>query len=177
MLLPRIGWEKIKWLRPYLTLPAGMEIDFGGIGKEYAVDKTAEILAQYLSTVAVPPSGVMINYGGDLFALGPRINGAPWHVGIDDPEATGEQIVVQIPFLKGGLATSGDARRCLLKEGIRYGHILNPRTGWPVLNTPRSVTVAAKTCMEAGMFATFAMLQGSEAKSFLEEQGVPFWLM
>ncbi len=170
-LLPRIGWSKVKWQRPNLTLPAGMEIDLGGIGKEYAVDKTAEILSQYLST------GVMINYGGDLFALGPQINGAPWNVGIDDPNATGEQVVVQISFSKGGLATSGDARRYLLKEGVRYGHILDPRTGWPVLNPHRSVTVAARTCIEAGMLATLAMMQGSDAKLFLEEQGVPFWII
>jgi thiamine biosynthesis lipoprotein len=170
-LLPCIGWGKVRWQRPNLTLPAGMEIDLGGIGKEYAVDKTAEILSQYLST------GVLINYGGDLFALGPQINGIPWNVGIDDPNATGEQILVQIPFSKGGLATSGDARRYLLKEGVRYGHILDPRTGWPILNTPRSVTVAAKTCMEAGMLATLAMMQGSDAESFLQEQEVPFWLI
>ena len=170
-LLPKMGWSKVRWKRPNLTLPAGMEIDFGGIGKEYAVDKTAEILCAYLS------SGVLINYGGDLFALGPRRNGEHWNVGIDDPNATGEQIMMQIPFSKGGLATSGDARRYLLKDGVRYGHILDPTTGWPVLNTPRSVTVAAKTCMEAGMLATLAMLQGSGAKSFLQEQGVPFWMV
>jgi thiamine biosynthesis lipoprotein len=170
-LLPKIGWSKVRWQSPYLTLPAGMEIDLGGIGKEYAVDKTAKLLSQYLLT------GVLINYGGDLFSIGPRINGVPWNVGIDDPDATGKQVVVQIPFSKGGLATSGDARRYLLKEGKRYGHILDPRTGWPVLNTPRSVTVAAKTCMEAGMIATLAMMQGSDAKLFLQKQEVPFWLV
>ncbi len=169
-LLPLMGWEKVKWQRPFFTLPAGMEIDFGGIGKEYAVDKTAARLSPYLST------GVLINYGGDLFALGPRRNGKGWNVGIDDPDATGQQIMAQISFSKGGLATSGDARRYLIKEGVRYSHILDPKTGWPVPNTPRSVTVAAQTCVEAGMLATLAMLQGSDAKSFLEEQGAPFWL-
>jgi thiamine biosynthesis lipoprotein len=170
-LLPRIGWEKVTWQRPDLMLPLGMEIDLGGIGKEYAVDKTAEIISQYLAT------GVLINYGGDLFSLGPRRSGLSWNVGIDDPDQTGDQIIVQVPFSKGGLATSGDARRYLLKDGVRYSHILDPRTGWPVLNAPRSVTVAEKTCMEAGMMATFAMMHGKDARSFLQEQGVPFWLL
>ncbi len=170
-LLPRIGWSKVSWKRPFFTLPAGMEIDFGGIGKEYAVDRTAHILSKYLGT------GILVNYGGDLFAVGPRADGTPWQIGIDDPGASGEKLVAKIPLKQGGLATSGDARRYLLKDNIRYSHILDPRTGWPVKNTPRSVTVLAPTCLEAGMLATFAMLQGNKAKTFLEGEGVPFWLV
>ncbi len=170
-LLPRIGWSKVRWQRPFFTLPAGMQIDFGGIGKEYAVDRTAQILSPHLRT------GVLINYGGDLFALGPRADGAPWQIGVDDPDASGEKLVARIPLSKGGLATSGDARRFLLKDNTRYSHILDPHTGWPVVNPPRSVTVMASTCLEAGMLATFAMLQGERAKLFLEQEGVPFWLV
>ena len=73
------------------------------------------------------------------------------------------------------LATSGDARRFLLKHGVRYSHILDPRTGWPVKDPPRSVTVAAATCLEAGMMATLAMLQGREAEAFLEREKVRAW--
>jgi thiamine biosynthesis lipoprotein len=78
---------------------------------------------------------------------------------------------------RGGLATSGDTHRFLLREGVRYGHILDPKSGWPVSDTPRSVTVAAGSCVEAGMLATFAMLQGRGAESFLEEQGVRYWCL
>ena len=74
-------------------------------------------------------------------------------------------------------ATSGDSRRFLLKEGVRYGHILDPRTGWPVANAPRSVTVAASSCTEAGLLATLAMLEGAGARSFLEGQGVRHWIL
>lgn len=169
-LLPRIGWSKVRWENPLFTLPAGMEIDFGGIGKEYAVDRTAKILSQHLQNV-------LINYGGDLFAVGPRADGTPWQIGVDDPDASGEKLVAKIPLKQGGLATSGDARRYLLKDNIRYSHILDPRTGWPVKNAPRSVTVLASTCLEAGMLATFAMLEGSEAKTFLQGEGMPFWLV
>lgn len=151
--------------------PAGMEIDFGGIGKEYAVDRTAQILSRHLQT------GILINYGGDLFAVGPRVDGTLWQVGIDDPAASGKKLVAKIPLNQGGLATSGDARRYLLKNNIRYSHILDPQTGWPVKDAPRSVTVLAPTCLEAGMLATFAMLEGLEAKTFLEGEGMPFWLV
>jgi thiamine biosynthesis lipoprotein len=77
----------------------------------------------------------------------------------------------------GALATSGDSRRYLLKDGVRYGHILDPRTGWPVPDAPRSVTVAASSCTEAGLLSTLALLNGARAREFLEEQGVRFWLL
>lgn len=77
----------------------------------------------------------------------------------------------------GALATSGDSRRFLLKDGVRYGHILDPRTGWPVADAPRSVTVAASSCTEAGLLATLAMLEGPGARTFLESQGVRHWIL
>jgi thiamine biosynthesis lipoprotein len=82
-----------------------------------------------------------------------------------------------IDLTVGALATSGDSRRFLLKDGKRYGHVLDPRSGWPVVGAPRSVTVAAATCTEAGMLATLALLQGTEAEAFLEAQAVQFWAL
>ena len=78
---------------------------------------------------------------------------------------------------RGALATSGDARRFLLKDGRRYGHVLDPRTGWPVAGAPRSVTAAASSCVEAGMLATLALLQGPGARAYLEAQHAQFWLL
>ena len=77
-------------------------------------------------------------------------------------------MVVVVPAALA-VATSGDARRFLLKDGTRYSHILDPASGWPVPNGPRSVTVAAQTTVEAGMLATFAMLKGNYAEDFLRE--------
>ena len=77
----------------------------------------------------------------------------------------------------GALATSGDSRRYLLKDGVRYGHILNPLTGWPDRESPRSITVAASSCTEAGLLSTVAMLRGAGAQAYLEEQGVRYWLL
>ena len=80
-----------------------------------------------------------------------------------------------VELYRGGLATSGDSRRYLLKDGRRYGHILDPTTGEPVVGAPRSVTVVAETCTQAGMLATLAMLHGAAAEAFLERQGMQYW--
>jgi FAD:protein FMN transferase len=75
------------------------------------------------------------------------------------------------------LATSGDTYRFLARDGQRFTHILNPRTGWPIANAPRSVTVAAGSCTQAGMLTTLALLQGAGAESFLKQAGVQYWIL
>jgi thiamine biosynthesis lipoprotein len=168
-LLAVVGWDKVRWRAPELTLPRGMEIDFGGIGKEYAVDSAAAL-------VRTVSDRCLLNFGGDLLALGPQSGNAPWRVGIESVRDAGA-VAQQIDLTVGALATSGDARRFLLKDGQRYGHVLDPRTGWPVAGAPRSVTVAAASCTEAGMLATLALLQGPQAEAFLEAQGAQFWAL
>lgn len=165
--LALVGWHKVQWRKPYLQLQAGMEIDLGGIGKEYAVDRAA-LLLNHLGFKAS-----LVNFGGDLRANGPRRNGDPWMIGIDDPSGTGHHCLMGQPIAVGAMATSGDANRFILAKGRRYGHILNPRTGWPVQHAPRSVTVQAPTCLEAGMLATFGILKGCDAEKFLQSQDVP----
>jgi thiamine biosynthesis lipoprotein len=168
-LLPRVGWQRVSWQRPELTLPAGMEIDLGGIGKEYAVDRVLALLA---ADAGVP---LLVNFGGDLAVSGPRADGSAWQVGIERPDRADAALLLELAA--GALATSGDARRYLLKDGVRYGHILDPRDGWPVRGAPRSVTVAAGRCSEAGTLATLAMLQGAQAEAWLAAQGVPHWIL
>lgn len=168
-ILPLIGWTKVGWLWPTLILPPGMEIDFGGLGKEYAVDRA--LLA--IQTESGAP--VLVNFGGDLRASGPRLDGGVWPVAIESVDSFGRSEAF-LGLAGGALATSGDARRFLLKDGVRYGHILNPLTGYPVRDPPRSVTVAAPTCMEAGLMATLAMLHGAGARDFLTEEGVQAWI-
>lgn len=169
-LLPLVGWSKVRWQAPNLILPAGMEIDFGGLGKEYAVDSAVLKIMQE-SDVAV-----LVNFGGDLRVSGPRRGNRRWLVAIEAADGTGITSS-RLELSSGALTTSGDARRYLVKNGIRYSHILDPRTGWPVKHAPHSVTVAAPTCMEAGVMSTLAMLQGRKAEVFLRRQGVPSWVM
>ncbi len=168
-LLPLVGFDKVRWQSPHLLLPAGMELDFGGIGKEYAVDRVYELLA---TRVSAP---FLINFGGDLRANRPPPRG-PWQVGIERPDAVREATLL-LDLEHGALATSGDSRRYLLRDGIRYGHILDPRTGWPVPGSPRSVTVAASSCTEAGVLATLALLHGARAEQYLEDEGVRCWVL
>lgn len=169
-LLRHVGWDRVAWGDRTLTMPAGMEIDLGGIGKEYAVDRASNLIAADI------PDAFVVNFGGDLFASGARRGGRPWGIGLDDPERTGQAAIARIQLSQGGLATSGDAHRFVLYQGKRLGHILNPRTGWPIDGAPRSVTVIAPTCVEAGTLSTLAYLQGPGAKRFLEAEGVQFRL-
>ena len=168
LLLPLVGFNKLQWQSPRLLLPAEMELDFGGIGKEYAVDRAYELLT------ACSPGPFLINFGGDLRANCPLPHG-PWQVGIARADADQEATLL-LDLEHGALATSGDSRRYLLKDGIRYGHILDPRTGWPVRDSPRSVTVAASSCTEAGLLSTLGLLHGAQARQFLEDQGVRYWI-
>ncbi|MDR3527609.1 MAG: FAD:protein FMN transferase [Rhizomicrobium sp.] len=167
-ILPLIGWRKAIWQRPFLTLQAGMEIDFGGLAKEYAVDRALAVAAQITKLPA------LVNFGGDLCVSGPRSDGTRWKVAIESVERAGA-MEGMLELSQGALATSGDARRFLLKDGVRYGHILSPKNGWPIENALRSVTVAAATCVEAGMTATMAILQGKHAERFLKREAVQAW--
>ncbi|MCB5161175.1 FAD:protein FMN transferase [Marinomonas algarum] len=173
--LVHVGWEKLGWSPQspdQLCLPKGMELDFGGIGKEYAVDK---MLKLSLSIFGDVPVAVLINGGGDIACSGPRLDGQGWRVGIESLKAdhTSDQI---ISLSSGALATSGDRHRFLLKSGVRYSHVLNPLTGWPVEKAPRSVTVAAPNCVNAGILATLSLLQGNNADAFLKSLAVPYWI-
>ena len=169
-ILAAIGWHKVRWERPTITLEPGMQIDFGGVGKEYAVDKAADLGTRRAD---VP---LLINFGGDIVATAPPEGSQGWQVGIEalDPSVRKAERVIRLS--NGALATSGDARRYLLKDGVRYGHILDPTSGWPIAAAPRSITVAADTCTQAGMLATLAMLAGAGAEAFLSAQAVQFWI-
>ena len=169
--LAHVGWHRVRWERPVLTLPAGMEIDLGGIGKEYAVDRAAALVA------GETRAAYLVNFGGDLYASGLQRDERPWSVGVDDPARTGEAAVMRLEFDFGGLATSGDARRFVTWQGRRLGHLLDPRTGWPVEDAPRSVTVLAASCLEAGTLSTLAILRGAGARAFLDEAGVKYWIV
>ena len=122
-----------------------------------------------------PGGPFLVNFGGDLRASGPPAHGT-WQVGVERAEGDGVAAML-LELEHGALATSGDSHRFLLKGGVRYGHILDPHTGWPVVGAPRSVTVAASSCTEAGLLSTLALLQGAKAKEFLEAQGVRHWIV
>ncbi|MDP5141151.1 FAD:protein FMN transferase [Rheinheimera baltica] len=173
-LLPHIGWHQVQLKPKQILLPAGMELDLGGIAKEYAVDKVLQLLRAQFTPSSLP--SIVVNFGGDMHCSRPRHDGSLWHIGIENPGLV-DHAISAVGLTTGALATSGDSRRFLLKDGVRYSHILNPKTGWPVTDAPRSVTVAAPNCLLAGMLATTALLQGASAEAFLQAQGLKYWLV
>jgi thiamine biosynthesis lipoprotein len=168
-LRPLIGWTQVTWDRPFLTLKRGMEIDLGGIGKEYAVDRAVTRVRE-LCDVAC-----LVNFGGDLAASRPRRSGASWRVGVESAHA-GRRATRMVDLRRGALATSGDAYSYVACNGHRYTHILDPRTGWPIENAPRSVTVAADTCTQAGILTTLAVMHGARAEEFLATTAAHYWI-
>ncbi|MCS6173785.1 FAD:protein FMN transferase [Shewanella baltica] len=161
-----VGFERIEFDSHHIEMPSGMKLDFGGIAKEYAVDRVAYELAE-----CYPDIPVLVNFGGDIACPVPKVN--PWQVGIEDPRHLDRAASV-LAISQGALATSGDTRRFFEVDGMRYGHIVDPRTGYPVVQAPRSVTVLGPNCVTAGMLATMAMLQGQDAEAFLQQQDVKF---
>jgi thiamine biosynthesis lipoprotein len=167
-LLPLVGWARVGWDARQVRLPLpGMELDLGGIGKEYAADRAQALLVQ-----AGMQHG-FVNLGGDLRVLGPRADGRPWRFGIQHPRQA-NAVCAQVQLQQGALATSGDYERFFITpDGRRCCHILDPRSGQPVTHW-QSISVVAPVCTAAGALATIAMLLGPEGADFLRRQGVAF---
>jgi thiamine biosynthesis lipoprotein len=166
-LLPLIGWQRVQREGQRLRLPqAGMELDFGGFGKEYACDRAATLLQSRGFT-----SGI-VNLGGDLRVLGPQPDGQPWQVGIAHPRAPG-QTIASLALSEGALATSGDYERWFEHAGRRYCHLMDARCGWPVRHW-QAISVTAPACIAAGGLTTLAMLMEADALPFLDSQGLPY---
>lgn len=165
----RVGWHRVCWRDPHIRMEPGMQIDVGGAGKEYAVDLCCARLK------AACELSCLVNFGGDVAVSRPPTGRPGWSVGVESISASGRAERV-IQLAEGGLASSGNVHRFALYEGRRLSHILDARTGWPVENAPASVTVQAATCTEAGMFATLSSLRGSDAESFLADEGVEHWI-
>jgi FAD:protein FMN transferase len=164
-LLVHVGWDKLKWLSPKLEFPSpGMELDFGGIVKEYAADRAAALCQN-----AGAKHGV-INLGGDIKIIGPRADNRPWRVGIGGPnqQNTNHNILL---MHKGAVASSGDYERCITVNNTRYSHILNPKTGWPT-RCLAAVSVAAELCVLAGSASTIAILKEDAGVEWLKELGL-----
>ncbi len=170
-LLGLIGWQSVQWQQEAnpqrIRLPRpGMEIDFGGFGKEYAADRAAAILIEH---------GVQfgyVNLGGDIRVMGPQPDGQAWSIGIQDPRQA-DQTIAAIPVQSGALTTSGDYERFFELDGVRYCHILDPRSGLPV-RAWRSVSVLAPLTIAAGSYSTIAMLKGPAGLAFLQDSDLAF---
>ena len=132
----------------------GVGWDLGGFGKEYAVDLVAQIALDH------GIASVLVDFGHDLRGLGAPPGRPAWHIGIEDPRRPGTSSTSLALTGNRGIASSSDYVRSFTVGGKRYGHIIDPRTGWPVMNGCTQVTVIAGTCLQAGVLSTTAFVLG-----------------
>jgi FAD:protein FMN transferase len=149
-----VGWRKIERRKGGIILPRqGMCLDLGGIGKEYAVDRVLTMALQH----GIP--NVLVDFGQDVRVHGEPPERGAWHIGLDDPTNPGH-CWTGVAVNNHAVATSGDYLRNFKKDGRRYGHIIDPRNGYPVNNGMLSVSVIAPHCTFAGIVSTAAFVLG-----------------
>lgn len=149
-----VGWNKVQRRPGAIYLPReGMSLDLGGIGKEYAVDRVMQIAAQH------GIANVLVDFGQDLCMRGQPPSKPAWHIGLEDPANPGK-CWAGLAVKDRAVATSGDYLRNFQINGRRYGHIIDPRTGYPVDNGSRAVSVIAPNCTVAGILSTSAFILG-----------------
>jgi thiamine biosynthesis lipoprotein len=150
------GWEKVQRRPCGIRLPiAGMGIDLGGIGKEFAVDQLVAMAGQFGIT------DVIIDIGQDIRVAGHAPGKDAWYIGLEEPDRPGE-CWTAVRLTQQAVATSGDYCRSFTINGRRYGHILDPRSGMPVSNSCQAISVIAPSCVMAGILSTAGFILGAE---------------
>ncbi|MEC7863052.1 MAG: FAD:protein FMN transferase [Verrucomicrobiota bacterium] len=148
------GWDKVQRMPGSVFLPEkGMGIDFGGFGKELAVDALIEISRRHHI------EDILIDLGRDICASGGNGEHEFWHIGIEDGKNPGN-CLASLAISDRAVSSSGTYARHFMHDEKRYGHIIDPRTGWPSSNGIHSVTVIAKSCLEAGIHSTVCYILG-----------------
>jgi FAD:protein FMN transferase len=149
-----VGWNKLQRRPGGIFLPQkGMCLDLGGIGKEYAVDRVL--------TLALDRgiNDVLVDFGADVRVHGQPPEKGAWHIGLEDPNNPGH-VWVGVAVTNHAVATSGDYLRHFVHQGRRYGHILDPRSGYPVDNGILAVSIIAPHCTFAGILSTSVCVLG-----------------
>lgn len=159
-LLPCVDYTRVTQDGTYAALPEGMEIDLGSVAKGYTGDE----LADYLKGSGV--TSALLDLGGNIQAVGARPDGSPWRVGVRDPEGDGNIGVVEA--IDQAVVTSGGYERYFEEDGVRYWHILDPKTGMPARSGLISVTVVGDTGAVCDALSTALFVMG-------REEAVDFW--
>jgi len=151
-----VGWSRVQRSPGKILLPeVGMALDFGGWGKEFAADAVAQIALGHGIASA------LVDFGHDLRAVGLPPGKPAWHIGLENPTVPGA-CWGSVAVSDRGVASSGDYLRGFTHEGRRYGHIVDPRSGWPVSNGCIQATVIAPSCLQAGVLSTAAFVLGPD---------------
>ena len=164
-LLEQVGLARLERQPGEVRLPAGMEIDFDGISQQYAVDRSLQLARR------VHGGAIMVKFGTDLACWSP---GTSWQLDLGDLSAGA--LSGTVDMVRGALSARGESGNREATGGAPARPVLDPHTGRPVTGAPWAVTVAADHCIQAGMLSRLALLHGAEAGSFLEQQGVRYWL-
>lgn len=149
-----LGWKKVQRSAGSIFLPErGMAIDLGGMGKEYAVDRVMALALEH------GLHDVLVDFGHDLRVHGQPPEGGAWRIGLERADDPG-RCWGGVAIMDRAVCTSGDYVRHVVIDGRTYGHVVDPRTGYPTAHGVRSVSVIAPTCTEAGMLSTAAFIMG-----------------
>ncbi|TXT44615.1 MAG: thiamine biosynthesis lipoprotein [Spirochaetes bacterium] len=148
-----------------LPLP-GMKLDLGAIAKGYAADEIARILEKHRVRAAV------VDLGGNVLVFGKKKDGSPWRVGVQDPSSDRGEYIGLVAGEAMTVVTSGIYERFFIEDGVRYHHLLDPKTGFPAKNNLVSVTIIASSSIDADALSTSAFILGLEKGMKLVE-GIP----
>lgn len=166
---PAGGWDRvvITGSPAVVTMPAGLILDLGATAKALGADRAAR------AAHAAAGTGVLVSLGGDIATAGTAPDGG-WPVRVTDDHAAPEDAPGQmITIVSGGLATSSTTVRHWRRGAASIHHIVDPRSGAPVVSPYRTVSVAAATCVDANIASTAAVVRGDRAATWLESTGLP----
>ncbi len=165
-----VNYRAIQITGNRIFLPAGMSIGLGGIAKGYAVDRAAQVLAH------AGFRDSLVDGGGDVMLSGTRL-GEPWRLGIQDPRQPRGTILGTMRLSNCALVTSGDYERFRIVNGVRYHHIIDPRTGYPA-TASISVSVMSRTAEEGVVLAKGVFILGPErGMALARQQGIDVLLI
>ena len=151
-----VNWEKVEISGNEIFLPElCMGLDFGGFGKEFAVDQVSEKLK------SLSCKNYLIDFGGDIFASGIVTDDSPWRVGIEMPSGGGNPAFI-VNLCNQALATSGNYQKYFDLKGNRYGHTIDHRTGYPTIHSELSASVISQSCLKSGIISTSCLMKGKD---------------
>ena len=159
-----VDYTQIKVEGNTVTLPEGMMIDLGGIAKGYIADELAAFLREQGVTSAD------LNLGGNVITIGRKPDGTAWRIGVQNPHGSRDESILILNLVDATVVTSGNYERYFELDGVRYHHILDPETGYPVSNGLASVSIITQSSMYADALSTACYVLGLEEGMALIEE-------
>ncbi|MBR4949632.1 MAG: FAD:protein FMN transferase [Clostridia bacterium] len=167
------GYKNLIQDKTHVLFKNALKLDMGGVVKGYACDGVYEILSDYGIKSAI------VNLGGNIYVIGEKPDKTPWNVGIKDPRNDDQNAIIGYISVKDtSIVTSGDYQRYFIKDGIRYHHIIDPKTGSPSESDLISATIISPSSTMADAFSTAVFIMGREkGEKFLKENNIDYILI